>query len=235
MSLFFKHILNGDKSDRHNPSPPIEVAVEIMAWTKKTEQWFTNKDTPRAELLAECKKRWPARGPRRMRKYSDTRAANAFRVWHRALRLKDALQSVVRSAGYKAWVDRLSGEEKERAATIRAYVDDDDAWDEVTALVQALTPAYKFLRPVDGYTPTVGKIYYKCLRIQEGFTTLAESELKMLQIGLQHSWHIGSRTGDTCIVTCIHLATHLTQSTTSTAKNARQKCGMRRCVVQKGC
>ena len=111
-----------------------------------------------------------------MRKYSDTRAANAFRVRHRALRLKDALQSAVRFAGYKAWVDRLSGEEKERAATVRAYVDDDDAWDEVTALVQALTPVYKLLRLVDGYTPTVGKIYYKCLRIQEGFTTLAESE-----------------------------------------------------------
>ena len=80
LNLFFKHVLQGDKSDRQNPSPPIEVATLIVSWTKEVEQWFTNKDKPRAELLAECEKRWPSGGPRRMRKYAETRAAVAFRV-----------------------------------------------------------------------------------------------------------------------------------------------------------
>ena len=176
LNLFFKHVLQGDKSDRQNPSPPIEVASLTVSWTKEVEQWFTNKDKPRAELLGECEKRWPPRGPRRMRKYAETRAAIAFRVWHRALRLKDALQTVLRRETYKKWESGLKGEDKERAATIRAYVNDEDAWEELAALVKALTPVYKLLRLVDGYTPTVGKLYYKCLRIQEGYEELVASQ-----------------------------------------------------------
>jgi hypothetical protein len=111
-----------------------------------------------------------------MRKYAETRAAIAFRVWHRALRLKDALQTVLRRETYKKWESGLKGEDKERAATIRAYVNDEDAWEELAALVKALTPVYKLLRLVDGYTPTVGKLYYKCLRIQEGYEELVASQ-----------------------------------------------------------
>ena len=175
VNLFYKHILQGDKSNRQNPSPPIEAAGDAVLWTKEVEQWFTNKDKPRAELLAECTRRWPSHGPRRMRKYAETRAANAFRVWNRALRLKDALQSVVRVETYKAWERGLKGEEKEKATNIRAHIDDAEAWAELAALVKALTPVYKLLRLVDGYTPTVGKIYYKSLRIQQEFEQLVES------------------------------------------------------------
>jgi hypothetical protein len=85
VNLFFKHLLNGDKSNRAHPMDPIKECEDLVAWTKDVEQWFTNKDVPRALLLAECTSRWPSHGPRRMRKYSETRAANAFRVWHRAV------------------------------------------------------------------------------------------------------------------------------------------------------
>ena len=59
VNLFFKHLLNGDKSNRAHPMDPIKECEDLVAWTKDVEQWFTNKDVPRALLLAECMSRWP--------------------------------------------------------------------------------------------------------------------------------------------------------------------------------
>ena len=174
--LFFKHIMNGDKSDRANPKHAIEACLDLEVWTKAVEQWFTNKDKPRHLLLLECKRRWPSHGPRRMRKYAETRAANAYRVWHRAVKLEDALHTVLRSEAYKTWEASQTGEDKARAAKIREYIEEPDNWESAKALVKALTPVYKLLRMVDGFTPTTGKIYYKCLRAQEHFQELVESD-----------------------------------------------------------
>ena len=102
--------------------------------------------------------------------------ANAFRVWHRVIRVEDALHATVRTEEYKVWEAALKGEDKEKAAQIQAHINNADAWTDAKALVAALNPVYKLLRLVDGFTPTVGKIYYKCLRVQELFEELAEQE-----------------------------------------------------------
>ena len=61
-----------------------------------------------------------------------------------------------------------------RAARIVTHLLNDEDWRSASAIVNALQPVYKLLRLVDGYTPTTGKIYYKCLRIQEHCEALVE-------------------------------------------------------------
>jgi hypothetical protein len=90
--------------------------------------------------------------------------------------MEDALCTVLRSDAYKSWEAALSGDDKERAAKVRAHLENVDNWVAARALVKALTPAYKLLRIVDGYTPTTGKIYYKCLRVQEHFAELVAAD-----------------------------------------------------------
>jgi hypothetical protein len=105
LNLYFVHIIKGDKSDRSNPMEPVAVCQEAEAWTKVLEQWFTNKETPRSCLLVACRELFGSKGPKRMRKYSDTRAAIAFKVWHRTLRLKVCLRQAVCSNPYVLWED----------------------------------------------------------------------------------------------------------------------------------
>lgn len=175
LNLHFKHLLKGNKSDRKDPLAPIPEFEEVEEWTKYLEQWFTNKETPRSALLDECKLEWPSIGPRRMRKYSDTRAANAFRVWHRALRLKAVLRRAVASQKYCQWEAKISdADEKARAARIREILGSDEKFQLLSDIVKALTPAYKFLRLVDSFVPAVGKVYYKAQRLQEWYEELVD-------------------------------------------------------------
>ena len=174
VNLYFTHMLKGDKSDRANQVGPVDVCVEAEQWTKELEQWFTNKEVPRAALKAACEVTWPQRGPRRMRKYSDTRAAIAYRVWHRAVRLKLRLRMAVASTQYTDFENNMKdADEKERAARMREYVADDARFDLLDKIVSALTPVYILLRLVDGYTPSVGKVCYKSQSIDSKLSALA--------------------------------------------------------------
>ena len=103
INLYFKHLLQGDKSVRNDPQAPVAELVELESWTKQLEQWFTNKEMPRAALRAACIHNFPGKGPHILRKYSDTRAAIAFRVWHRVLRLKLCLRQAITSCDYVKW------------------------------------------------------------------------------------------------------------------------------------
>jgi hypothetical protein len=175
LNLYFTHLLKGDKSIRNSPVEPVAVCVEVEGWTKKLEQFFTNKEMPRSALRAACMVNFPGKGPRRLRKYSDTRAAIAYRVWHRVDRLKLCLRQAITSTDYVQWEDGLTdAEEKERAASIREIVADDDGFKLLHDLVAALTPVYKLLRLVDGYTPAVGKIYFKSQHIDGLFQKLRD-------------------------------------------------------------
>ena len=109
-----------------------------------------------------------------MRKYSDTRAAIACRVWHRAVRLKLCLRMAVASTQYTDFENNMKdADEKERAARMREYVADDARFDLLDKIVSALTPVYILLRLVDGYTPSVGKVYYKSQSIDCKLSALA--------------------------------------------------------------
>ena len=175
INLFFKHNIKGDKSDRADPRVPIPEFEDAEAWTKELEQFFTNVEMPRACLLAECEAEWPSKGPRRMRKYSDTRAANSFKVWHRALRLRICLDRVLSNKKYLLWEAAVKGtDDKSRCQRIRAIIADmyTDRWELLAEIVSALSPAYKLLRLVDSFTPAVGKVYYNALRVEEHFNEL---------------------------------------------------------------
>ena len=173
MNLHFKHVLRGDKSNRKKPMAPIAELVEIEEWTRALEKWFTNKEVPRTLLLNECKSVWPLKGPRRMRKYSDTRAANAWKVWHRTLRLKACLFRVIMSGAYTSFESDLSGEDGEKATEVRSIIEDREKWKILAEVVAAMTPAYKLLRMVDSFAPAVGKVFYKAQRLQEWYEEIA--------------------------------------------------------------
>ena len=96
---------------------PVAECVELEQWTKDLEQFFTNKEYPRPALRAACIAMFLGRGPRRLRKYSDTRAAIAFKVWHRVRRLKLCLRQAITSTDYVNWEKGLKDkDEKERAS-----------------------------------------------------------------------------------------------------------------------
>ena len=177
INLHFKHLLKGDKSVRSDPQAPIPEFVELEAWTKELEQFFTNVETPHSCLRKECEAEWPSKGPRRMRKYSDTRAANSFKVWHRAGRLysNKILTRAVSSQQFLEWESSIpDADGKARCKLIREILADVAKWDFLSKVVAALTPGYKLLRRVDGFTPAVGKVYYGALRVQEHYNELVE-------------------------------------------------------------
>ena len=44
----------------------MDVCIEAEAWTKMLEQWFTNKEMPRARLMDACREKFKEKGPRRL-------------------------------------------------------------------------------------------------------------------------------------------------------------------------
>jgi hypothetical protein len=128
-------------------------------------------------LLESCTATFKVHGPRRLRKYSDTRAAIAFRVWHRILRVKLCLRQAVCSCKYVDWESKIKDkDEKERAKHIREIVCSDEKFTLLALLVDAFDDVYKLLRLVDGYTPVVGKVYYKANRIDAKLRELMEAD-----------------------------------------------------------
>ena len=175
INLYFAHIVKGDKSDRARPMEPVTVCNEVEAWTKVLEQWFTNKEVPRARLLVACQEMFGDKGPKRMRKYSDTRAANSFKVWHRTLRLKTCLRQAVISNPYVLWERSITdAAERARATEIKDILADEGRFHTLKDLVSFTTPVYKLLRLVDGFTPAVGKVYYKSMKIDLDMRASAE-------------------------------------------------------------
>ena len=65
-------------------------------------------------------------------------------------------------------------DEKKRAEFIRGVVADEDRFQVLHDIANSLTPIYKFLRLVDGYTPAVGKVYYKSSQIELKLDELAK-------------------------------------------------------------
>jgi len=189
LNLYFKHLLEGDKTTRSEPVPPVAACVELEVWTKQLEQWFTNKESPRAALQEACLAIFPGTGPRRLRKYSDTRAAVAYRVWHRTLRLKSCLRQAAASSDYVKWEKSLTdADEKARATSVREILADNTRFELLADVVQALTPVYRFLRLVDGYTPAVGKVYAKALAIDEHFSRLKDARADSWCSELHNFW-----------------------------------------------
>jgi hypothetical protein len=76
---------------------------------------------------------------------------------------------------YVLWEESMTDPaEKVRAAEIREILADDERFVVLKELVAFLSPVYKLLRMVDGYTPAVGKIYYKSVRIDTEMGSTAE-------------------------------------------------------------
>ena len=116
--------------------------------------------------MVACQEMFGDKGPKRMRKYSDTRAANSFKVWHWTLRLKTCLRQAVISNPYVLWERSITdAAERARATEIKDILADERRFDELKDLVSFTTPVYKLLRLVDGFTPAVGKVYYKSMKI----------------------------------------------------------------------
>ena len=68
MNVYFVHIIKGDKPirlkpDRAKSMEAANIYTEVEAWTKKLEQWITNKEMPRARLLVACRGMFRNNGP----------------------------------------------------------------------------------------------------------------------------------------------------------------------------
>ena len=79
--------------------------------------------------------------------------------------------------------------EKARALEIRQIVADDRRFSCLHQLVSMLTPVYKLLRMVDSFTPAVGKVYYKAMKIDNDMKAIADEEGEdSWQAHLYRSW-----------------------------------------------
>ena len=79
--------------------------------------------------------------------------------------------------------------EKTRALEIRQIVADDRRFSCLHQLVSMLTPVYKLLRMVDSFTPAVGKVYYKAMKIDNDMKAIADEEGEdSWQAHLYRSW-----------------------------------------------
>lgn len=56
-----------------------------------------------------------------------------------------------------------------------ALIDSPDFWTNLEWMVDALTPVYFLLNVVDGFNQTAGKVYHKCMRVQEHYEKLADA------------------------------------------------------------
>ena len=161
VSLHFKHATVGD-SKATPPLAPLPMIGEVNARAKVLEQFFSNKSAPKALLKSETQ-RADRFGPGglRVRKFSETRMSNMYRVWHRLQRLQQSLKTVIQSAQYKERV-KETGQSAEALANVavREIIEDPDFWKSIDELVLVLGPAYTLLRMVDGVRPIVGKFYY---------------------------------------------------------------------------
>lgn len=173
VSLHFKHALKGD-STATPPVQPIPIVNEVNEKAQLLERFFSNKSYPKALLKTETKTRFGGRGLR-VRKFSETRMGNMYRVWHRLQRLKSSLKTVIELDAYKSVV-KEDGNSQEAIANrqIRNITEDTDFWQKIDALVDVMGPAYKLLRMVDGVRPTAGKFYYYAQQLQNHYNDRVE-------------------------------------------------------------
>ena len=87
------------------------------------------------------------------------------------------MRQAVTSNPYLSWEESISDlAEKARALEIRQIVADDNRFGCLKELVSFVKPVYNFLRIVDGFTPAVGKVYYKAMKIDLDMKEIAEAE-----------------------------------------------------------
>ena len=174
-SLHFKHATLGD-SLATPPLAPLAMIGEVNPRAKVLEQFFSNKSAPKSLLKAETQK--PDRfgpGGLRVRKFSDTRMGNMYRVWHRLQRLEQSLKTVIQSAQYRERVKETGVSELALAnVAVREIIEDPDFWRTINELVMVFGPAYSLLRMVDGVRPTAGKFYYYAQQLQNHYDVMAE-------------------------------------------------------------
>ena len=95
----------------------------------------------------------------------------------------------VASSDYVKWEKSLADpDEKARTASVREILADNTRFELLVDVVQALTPVFRFLRLVDGYTPAVGKVYAKALAIDEHFSRLKDARADSWCSELHNFW-----------------------------------------------
>ena len=174
LGLHFKHCEKGD-STAQPPLQPIDQVAELNAKAKIVEQHFSNRDYPKKALGLETTKRERFGRSIRVRKFSETRMGNMYRVWHRLQRLKECLATVINSTGYKENVkENGESEEARHNQEVREILEDADFWNMINALVEIMEPAYSLLRLCDGYQPSAGKFYYYALQLQNHYNDMTD-------------------------------------------------------------
>ena len=95
----------------------------------------------------------------------ETRFGTNIIMIQRFVELKDALQELIVSRQYKAWIGNKPY--KTTNDGITKILLSNDFWNKCQLYMDINQPVYELLRLIDGNSPVTGKIYYRLFQIQE--------------------------------------------------------------------
>ena len=187
VSHHFVHALKGDQSATP-PLDPIQLYVQLCAESKIIEQVVTNREVPKVLLAKHTLKRLGKK--KGCRRHCDIRMGQVYRVLERIKELKRPLKDLVNSEEFDEWkaTKVKKAEDKAKIANFVELVESNDFWERLEWMVDALEPVHKLLKMVDGFKPTAGKFYYKCMRIQEHYDNLADTMKEVAAEELRDMW-----------------------------------------------
>jgi hypothetical protein len=95
----------------------------------------------------------------------ETRFGTNLIITQRFVELKDALQELIVSRQYKAWIQNKPY--KTTSDSVTKVLLSNDFWNKCQLYMEINKPVYELLRLIDGNSPVTGKIYYRLFQIQE--------------------------------------------------------------------
>ena len=120
---------------------------------------------------------------------AETRFGTCVIMTQRLVELKDALQEMIVSREYKAWLSnksyKIAGEE------VSVSVLSEPFWKKCQLYLDINKPVFELLRLVDGDAPVTGKIYFKMFTIQESinnFPNISQAQRKELYDSFARRW-----------------------------------------------
>lgn len=121
----------------------------------------------------------------------ETRFGTNMIMVQRFVDLKDALQEVVVSRQYKAWIQKKSY--KTTSDNITKLLMSDELWKRCQLYIEINQPVYELLRLIDGNCPMIGKMYNRMFQIQEkikAFSGISASQLSELYQHFISRWEM---------------------------------------------
>ena len=183
LNLHFKHIFQN-----------IPEFQETVASAKEIVKRFSNTDFARAQLrkaTPSCTKspQHPSGRNIELYKPGETRFATNYRMLSRLAELKGALRQVAASQLYETTCT-----ERKNPCPVTDIIVDKKFWARLEAWVLLLAPAYKLLREVDTYKPTMSAVYEGALEIQSQYDSCTATFApngplpKSVQTNLKKQW-----------------------------------------------